>query len=60
MLLYAKVGGFECFLNADKDGEAATAEVYRADDGNSEDLLTICPVSNTLNVVRYPVILPTT
>ena len=31
-----EVGGFECFLSGDKDGEAATAEVRAATDDKQE------------------------
>lgn len=48
-----QVGGFDCFLSADKDGEAATAEVYRPNKEEDNDLLSICAITNTLNLVRH-------
>ena len=44
------VGGFECYLAAEKEKNVA-AEVYCDDDAEGYDLLSVSPVSNTVNIV---------
>lgn len=50
------VGGFECFIVADEDGEqaAASAEVYRPNMVDEDPgLLSVSAASNSLNLVLY-------
>lgn len=44
------VGGYHCYIPADPENNAATAEVYRPDDDDDE-LLSISAVSNSMNLV---------
>jgi Rps23 Pro-64 3,4-dihydroxylase Tpa1-like proline 4-hydroxylase len=51
-----EVGGFECFIVADEDGEqaAASAEVYRPNMADEEPgLLSVSAASNSLNLLLY-------
>ena len=46
------VGGFECFIAAEDEGEAAAAaEVYANAGAEENDLLSVNPVANTLSLV---------
>ena len=50
------VGGFECFIVADEDGEqaAASAEVYRPNMVDEDPgLLSVSAASNSLNLILY-------
>lgn len=44
------VGGYHCYIPADPENNAATAEVYRPDDDDDE-LLSISAVPNSMNLV---------
>eukprot|EP00055_Hartaetosiga_balthica_P009233 m.36338 g.36338 ORF g.36338 m.36338 type:complete len:584 (-) comp6661_c0_seq1:185-1936(-) len=44
------VGGFQCYLAAEKEDNVA-AEVYCDDDASGNDLLSISPSNNTLSIV---------
>ena len=51
---FGEVGGFECYIAADEQGDAATDEVYNAQgDAEEEDeLLSVSATFNTLSLVH--------
>jgi hypothetical protein len=50
---FGEVGGFECYIAADEDGDVATDEVYNANAEEDEDeLLSVSASFNTLSLVH--------